>query len=178
MAKKIRKFFRRLGENRTLLLGVVFLAMFAVLIGRLFILQVVHGEEYADNFELQITKTRTLESTRGNIYDRNGKLIAGNKVSYSVTIEDNGTYNTTKERILSLNAELYRLCKLIRANGDSIDTSTFPIEVDENGPRPFPCRYLWTEENRRYDGRTEEFQCRNADDISCRTGRLWPGCLF
>ena len=133
MAKKIRKFFRRLGENRTLLLGVVFLAMFAVLIGRLFILQVVHGEEYADNFELQITKTRTLESTRGNIYDRNGKLIAGNKVSYSVTIEDNGTYNTTKERILSLNAELYRLCKLIRANGDSIDTSTFPIEVDENG---------------------------------------------
>ena len=107
MAKKIRKFFRRLGENRTLLLGVVFLAMFAVLIGRLFILQVVHGEEYADNFELQITKTRTLESTRGNIYDRNGKLIAGNKVSYSVTIEDNGTYNTTKERILSLNAELY-----------------------------------------------------------------------
>ena len=133
MAKKIRKFFRRLGENRTLLLGVVFLAMFAVLIGRLFILQVVHGEEYADNFELQITKTRTLESTRGNIYDRNGKLIAGNKVSYSVTIEDNGTYNTTKERILSLNAELYRLCKLIRANGDSIDTSAFPIEVDENG---------------------------------------------
>ena len=109
MAKKIRKFFRRRGENRTLLLGVVFLAMFAVLIGRLFILQVVHGEEYADNFELQITKTRTLESTRGNIYDRNGKLIAGNKVSYSVTIEDNGTYNTTKERILSLNAELYRL---------------------------------------------------------------------
>ena len=105
--------------------------MFAVLIGRLFILQVVHGEEYADNFELQITKTRTLDSTRGNIYDRNGKLIAGNKVSYSVTIEDNGTYNTTKERILSLNAELYRLCKLIRANGDSIDTSTFPIEVDE-----------------------------------------------
>ena len=100
--------------------------MFAVLIGRLFILQVVHGEEYADNFELQITKTRTLESTRGNIYDRSGKLIAGNKVSYSVTIEDNGTYNTTKERILSLNAELYRLCKLIRANGDSIDTSTFP----------------------------------------------------
>ena len=44
MAKKIRKFFRRLGENRTLLLGVVFLAMFAVLIGRLFILQVVHGK--------------------------------------------------------------------------------------------------------------------------------------
>lgn len=60
MAKKIRKFFHRLGENRTLLLGVVFLAMFAVLIGRLFILQVVHGEEYADNFELQITKPEHL----------------------------------------------------------------------------------------------------------------------
>lgn len=81
MAKKIRKLFRRLGENRTLLLGVVFLAMFAVLIGRLFILQVVHGEEYADNLNCK-SQNQNPESTRGNIYDRNGKLIAGNKVSY------------------------------------------------------------------------------------------------
>ena len=134
MAKKIRKLFRRLGENRTLLLGVVFLAMFAVLDRKTFY---PAGGAWRRVCGLilncKYTKTRTLDSTRGNIYDRNGKLIAGNKVSYSVTIEDNGTYNTTKERILSLNAELYRLCKLIRANGDSIDTSTFPIEVDENG---------------------------------------------
>ena len=83
-----------------------------------------------EDYRVQIN---TRPAVRGNIYDRNGKLIAGNKVSYSVSIEDNGTYNTTKERILSLNAELYRLGKLIRENGDSIDTSTFPIEVDENG---------------------------------------------
>ena len=87
MAKKIRKFFRRLGENRTLLLGVVFLAMFAVLIGRLFILQVVHGEEYADNFELQITKTRTLDSTRGNIYDRNGTVLATSEKVYNLILD-------------------------------------------------------------------------------------------
>ena len=60
MAKKIRKLFRRLGENRTLLLGVVFLAMFAVLIGRLFILQVVHGEEYADNLNCKSQKPEPL----------------------------------------------------------------------------------------------------------------------
>ena len=100
----------------------------SILIGRLFYLQIVKGEDYLQNYELSIRRTSTIQGTRGNIYDRNGKLIAGNKVSYSVTIEDNGTYNTTKERILSLNAELYRLCKLIRANGDSIDTSTFRLK--------------------------------------------------
>ncbi|MDD7738729.1 MAG: penicillin-binding transpeptidase domain-containing protein [Lachnospiraceae bacterium] len=137
MAKKIKKLFRKIGDNRTGILVVVFIGMFAVLIGRLFMLQVVHGEEYADNFEVQITKTRTLKSTRGNIYDRNGKLIAGNRVSYSVTLEDNGTYSSTKERVLSLNSEIYRLCKLIHANGDSIDQDTFQIEVDENGEYAF-----------------------------------------
>ena len=31
-----------------------------------------------------------------------GKLIAGNKVSYSVTIEDNGTYKHDKKNVFSL----------------------------------------------------------------------------
>ncbi len=131
MAKKIRKLFRRLGENRTLLLGVVFLAMFAVLIGRLFILQVVHGEEYADNFELQITKTRTLDSTRGNIYDRNGKLIAGNKVSYSVTIEDNGTYNTTKR------ADIYGQKKIDDMTAEQKSSSAETLMTFLAGPDGF-----------------------------------------
>ena len=58
MAKKIRKFSADSVKTAPYCLVWIFLAMFAVLIGRLFILQVVHGEEYADNFELQITKNQ------------------------------------------------------------------------------------------------------------------------
>ena len=121
-------------KRKLALLFVVIVLLLMGIIVRLVYINRVSGEQYKKRvLAQQDTKSQTLPYKRGDIYDRNGKLIAGNKVSYSVTIEDNGTYNTTKERILSLNAELYRLCKLIRANGDSIDTSTFPIEVDENG---------------------------------------------
>ena len=66
---------------------------------RLFSLQIIHGQEYADNFSIMTTKTRTLKSTRGNIYDRNGQVLASNELSYSITLEDSGDYanNTAKK---------------------------------------------------------------------------------
>lgn len=137
MVKKIKKIIKKAGNNRTVILGVVFLGFAALLVSRLFSLQIVHGEDYAENFEVQITKTRTLESTRGNFYDRNGKAITKNKLTSSVTLEDNGTYDTTKERVLSLNSEIYRLAKLIEANGDTLDQNDFQIIVDENGNYAF-----------------------------------------
>lgn len=45
--------------------------MFAVLIQRLFSLQILHGEEYAENFNLSITKERTLK--------RNPRQYSGQK---------------------------------------------------------------------------------------------------
>ena len=73
MVKKIKKFIKKIGLKRTTVVILVFCAMFAVLIQRLFSLQILHGEEYAENFNLSITKERTLKGTRGNILDRNGK---------------------------------------------------------------------------------------------------------
>lgn len=77
------------------------------------------------------TKTRKLKSSRGNIYDMNGKLIAYNELANSVTIEDSGTYSTTREKQLSLNGEIYKLIKLIEANGDETDDD-FHIYLDSN----------------------------------------------
>ena len=37
---------------------------------------------------MSIKKTRTLTSTRGEIYDCDGELLAYNKLSYVVTFED------------------------------------------------------------------------------------------
>lgn len=133
MAKKIRNFFKKLFSQRTMILLAVFVVMTVILVGRLFDLQIVNGEEYAQNFTISTTRERALKSTRGNIYDVNGKLLAYNELSNSVTLEDSGTYETTRERNLSLNGEIYRLIQLIEKNGDSINTSSFHIIVDESG---------------------------------------------
>lgn len=113
-----------------------FLVMAAILLQRIFSLQIIHGQEYADNFSLQTTRERTLKSTRGNIYDRNGNVLASNELSYSITLEDSGTYESNRIRNLSLNGEIYQLIQIIESCGDSVDNS-FHIIIDENGEYAF-----------------------------------------
>ena len=67
---------------RSFVLIAVFAVMFLILTARVFYLQIIKGEEYAENFRLQIKRGITLHGTRGNIYDKNGKLLAGNKIVY------------------------------------------------------------------------------------------------
>lgn len=57
------------------------------------------GEDYISKFQTRTTKTRVIKSTRGNIYDRNGTVVASNVLAYSITFEDSGTYNSTREKI-------------------------------------------------------------------------------
>lgn len=136
MVKKIKKALSKVNIGRTTVLLIVFIAMSFILIHRLFNLQIVDGQEYADNFSLRTTKERTLKSTRGNIYDRNGNILAQNELSYSITLEDSGTYSTNRERNLSLNSEIYKIIQLIEENGNSIDED-FHIILDKNGQYTF-----------------------------------------
>ena len=117
---------------RTTVLIFIFAALSMVLIHRLFSLQIIHGQEYADNFSIMTTKTRTLKSTRGNIYDRNGQVLASNELSYSITLEDSGDYANNTERNRSLNGEIYKIIQIIESNGDAV-SSDFRISVDSSG---------------------------------------------
>ena len=132
LMRKSKKFFKKNIIPRYVILIAVFLFMFLVLIHKLFSLQIIHGQEYADNFSIMTTKTRTLKSTRGNILDRNGNVLASNELSYSVTLEDNGSYSTTREKNLSLNGEIYKIIKIIEEHGDTINQD-FHIILDEAG---------------------------------------------
>ena len=78
LMKRLKKFLKKNSIPRHVILIIIFLFMFFVLIQKLFSLQIIHGQEYADNFSIMTTKTRTLKSTRGNIYDRNGNVLASN----------------------------------------------------------------------------------------------------
>ena len=70
---------------------VLILAIFlcgGILVHRLFTLQIVNGASYLENFQLTIRKERSIPAARGNIYDRNGRLLAYHELAYSVTLED------------------------------------------------------------------------------------------
>ena len=96
MFRDIRDALWNLVKSRVFLLAVVFMVMFAILLQRVFYLQIVMGEEYQDTFSLMTEREVSLTSTRGDIYDRNGNVLAYSEISYSVTIQDNGAYPNNK----------------------------------------------------------------------------------
>ena len=73
--KKIKYGISEVVSSRTSVAIIVFCIMASILVQRLFYLQIVRGADYAEDYELQIQKTKEIEGTRGNIYDRNGNLL-------------------------------------------------------------------------------------------------------
>lgn len=126
----IKENFMNMITSRLIVLILVIFGMGGYLIYTIFQLQIVEGEEYFNNFQLMITKERTLPSTRGNILDRNGKLLAYNELAYSVTIED--VYESGRGKNASLNATIYKLIHMIEQNGDHI-INDFHVVLDKNG---------------------------------------------
>ena len=122
-------------KSRNFVLIAVFFCCFGALLYRAFYLQIVKGAEYQETFALKLEREVTTASTRGKIYDRNGEVLAYSELSYSVAIEDNGTYETTKEKQHSLNDTIYRLICLIEKNGDE-SINEFGI-IYENGQYKF-----------------------------------------
>ncbi len=134
MFNKIKEFFLSLITSRVLYLIIVFIVLFGILVGRIFDLQIVHGEDYLNNFQLKSKKERTLDAVRGNIYDCNGVLLAYNELAYSITIED--VYESGKQKNKKLNNTIYKTINLIEANGDSVVTD-FNIYLDEKNNYKF-----------------------------------------
>ncbi len=77
-------------------------------------------------------KTISLTGTRGNIYDRNGNVLAYNKLSYNVTIQDNGDYTTANER----NRMLLLLVRILNRHGETVQ-GEFQVGFDSSGSMVF-----------------------------------------
>lgn len=130
LLERFKENFMNMVTSRLLVLMLVILGMGGYLISVIFQLQIVKGEEYYNNFQLKITKKRTLPATRGNILDRNGNLLAYNELAYAVTIED--VYESGRRKNARLNDTIRRLIAMIEENGDQV-IHDFHIEVDKNG---------------------------------------------
>ena len=128
----IKDFFINAFSSRIRVVVVAMVFFATVLISRLFYLQIINGSEYQDNYNLKLEKTESIAATRGNIYDRNGNLLAYNELVYAVTIQDTGTYANKKEKSESLNSEIAEIITKLESNGDTIDND-FGIYLDSSG---------------------------------------------
>ena len=134
MFEHLKEKFLNMITSREFILILLILVVGCGMIYRVFDLQIVHGEDYIDSFQMKIKKERTIAGSRGCIYDRNGNLLAYNELAHSVTIED--VYESGKMKDYNLNATIHTLVQMIEKNGDHI-VSDFKITLDKNNHYTF-----------------------------------------
>ncbi len=128
-------------KHRLFPITALIVVLFCVLIRQLFVLQIVEGQEHMDNFTYKSKKTLVIDSVRGNIRDRNGKLLAYNELSYSVIFSnDNALAAIAEQKGVDENTLkndiLLRTIKILEANEDDLYVD-FPIIMNEAGEYEF-----------------------------------------
>ena len=162
LKKKLKNAMVKLGSSRLAVLMIIFCLTSSILICRLFYLQIIRGEEYAEEYELQIRKTEKTDAARGNIYDRNGNLLAYNRLVNTVTIQDMTDSDlSVSERNEEINGILEQVLEIVEKNGDSV-IDTFGISLDPEGNYQFDQ----TSETQRLRFVADVYGCASADDLT------------
>ena len=115
-------------KSRLFLLSAIFFVMFALLINKLFDLQIVNGETYLEKFTYRIQKKTEIESPRGSIYDANGYVLAEDVLAYAITIEDTTVLTEDEEK----NSMIFNLIQMIKTSGSTL-VNNLPLTLNENG---------------------------------------------
>lgn len=95
---------------------IIIFMLFAVVLGfivKLYFMQIVNGDEYASKTVITIPHTYTVEAVRGDIYDRNGVLLAYNTESFNLYLSK--SYKVTAE----LNQALLTLMTILQDNKET-----------------------------------------------------------
>ena len=99
----------KLHRSRIAALLGAFLMVLLVFAGVLYDTQITNGDQYLAQSVHTITKTRTVEASRGILTDRNGVELVGNRQTYNLTFDIN-----TLEDKAQLNDSVLRLVQLLR----------------------------------------------------------------
>ena len=129
MKDKIREFLTKVFTSRITILFLIAVFGSTILIYQLFLLQIINGEHYQKSFMLKVVKTKSLNAPRGNIFDRNGKLLATNELAYNVTVED--SFSEGRYKNLRLNSILFKTIKLVEKYQDNVIIRNFILRLRE-----------------------------------------------
>lgn len=89
--------FLDLCKNRIFVMLCGIIVLFAIIVLRLFSLQIIHGTEYEESITASVSKELPVPAPRGNIYDRYGRPLAVNTVAYCVQVDGSVTLEFTAE---------------------------------------------------------------------------------
>lgn len=92
--------FRKVFTSRAMILFLVLALLFATDIGRLFYIQVVKGEEYADKAQSQQLSDTEIEANRGTIYDSEGNILAQSATVWTVFLDPSNITDNNRQKIV------------------------------------------------------------------------------
>ena len=103
--------------RRSNVLIALFLVCLLCFSGILYNAQIVNGSTYLAQSNTQVTTTKTVETSRGVITDRNGKILVTNQETYAISFDpdevpESGEPSVSRKRSVALAAlRLIRLCE-------------------------------------------------------------------
>src|SRR6266478_8956073 len=104
---------QHLFDQRSLFAGTLITLLTLVLLGRLFVLQVLRHDYYAELSQGNRVRTEPIPAARGLIVDRNGEVVAGNQPAYQLEL--------VPEEVPNLQAALDGLVQLDLIRADDVD---------------------------------------------------------
>ncbi|MFA5564944.1 MAG: penicillin-binding protein 2 [Acidimicrobiia bacterium] len=113
-------------------MAITAVALFAALLSRLWYLQVMTAPEYQEQALGNRIRSVVVEGPRGRILDRNGVVLAGNRESVVVTVDQAGLKTAD-----DTNAVLAKLATELRAGGTEITTDEIKSRIDKWQGDPF-----------------------------------------
>jgi len=118
-------------KYRFAILKIIIVVMVCAVIYRLYDLQIIKGEQYAEVAEERLITNVVEKAPRGEIYDRYGEALVTNKVSYDLILQ----------RATQSNAELNHTIKSVL---DILDSEGVPVEDSLPISNP-PYGYIFEE---------------------------------
>ncbi|MBR4113613.1 MAG: hypothetical protein IKK54_03055, partial [Anaerotignum sp.] len=143
--RRLLDHFLDLCKNRIFVMLCGIIVLFAIIVVRLFSLQVIHGADYEESITASVSKKLPVPAPRGNIYDRYGRPLATNTAAYCVQVDGSVTLEFDREETQELAASL---TEALWAKGE---TNTDSLPITKKAP------YRFT-----FDGTEEEQQTRET----------------
>ena len=111
---KLKENEKTINNGRVILLWVILLSVFSIIIYRTFDLQIRKSDEYSQYFDSMRLKREEIPAYRGNIYDRNGVLLAYTKVNRYISLSESlkGIYGTSRDVLIDDISQLTGLSEL------------------------------------------------------------------
>ena len=94
-----------------------------ILFLQLFNLQIIHGEEYAEESNTRLTRETVLEASRGSIVDKTGNSLAITEMGFSLELFK------SKIETEDLNSTILNMINVLEKNGDKY-VDSFPINLE------------------------------------------------